>query len=384
MQRKYPPQTEGEEECRCLAEVCGEPVGYVQFYPLDEKTMDLYGVAGQDPGYGVDLFLAKEAVRNRGLGTRLMTDLLRYLFEAQAAATVCVDPQSWNARSIRCYLKCGFEPVKVLEKHEWHEGAWRDNLILRLRRAEWESPLTLSLRKHLTAQGASLVGFADFQGLTEGELAQGIGVALRMPEDVIASLAEGPSPAYLEAYGSANAKLDALVESGAQWLRDRGYAAHAQTVRAVQEFGVYQTAMPHKTVATRSGLGWIGRSALLVNPIYGSAIRLSSILTDAPVACAEPILTSRCGDCNACVKACPAGAITGEPWSPGIPREALYDALTCRAYARALAAQRIGKEVTLCGRCIQACPHTQRHLTRSKTLTQRTPLGEPERPKPLE
>jgi len=365
----FPPQTDEDKgERRCFAELSGEPIGYVQFYPLDAQTLELYGVPEQEPGYGIDLFLAGEAVRGRGIGTRLMTGLLRYLFEAQAARVVCIDPQTWNARAIGCYLKCGFEPVKVLEGHEWHEGAWRDNLILRLRRAEWESPLTLSLRRHLAALGASLVGFADLRGLAKGPLCQGVSVALRMPEDVIASLDEGPGPAYLQAYESANAQLDRLVESGATWLADQGYAALAQTTGAVREFGVYQTAMPHKTVATRSGLGWIGRSALLVNPVYGSAVRLSSLLTDAPLACGEPTQASGCGECRACVEACPARAVTGATWSPGVARETLYDALSCRRHARSVALQRLGREITLCGRCIKACTHTQRHLTRAQAL----------------
>ena len=51
-----------------------------------------------------------------------------------------------------------------------------------------------------------------------------------------------------------------------------------------------QTALPHKTIATRAGIGWIGKSALLVTAKYGSAIRLSSILTDTPIETASCLL----------------------------------------------------------------------------------------------
>ena len=36
------------------------------------------------------------------------------------------DPQAWNERAIRCYEKCGFKKVKLLPKHELHEGEYRD------------------------------------------------------------------------------------------------------------------------------------------------------------------------------------------------------------------------------------------------------------------
>ena len=41
--------------------------------------------------------------------------------------------------------------------------------------------------------------------------------------------------------------------------------------------------LPYKTIATKSGLGWIGRSALFVTPEYGSAVALGAILTDMPL-----------------------------------------------------------------------------------------------------
>jgi len=40
------------------------------------------------------------------------------------------------------------------------------------------------------------------------------------------------------------------------------------------------SSMPQKTIATRAGLGWIGKTALLITPQFGSAIRLNSVLTD--------------------------------------------------------------------------------------------------------
>lgn len=138
--------------------------------------------------------------------------------------------------------------------------------------------------------------------------------------------------------------------------------ASVPTVSGVR-FGEYDTPLPHKTAATRAGLGWIGRCALLVTESYGSAVRLTTVLTDAPLDPAEPINESRCGTCRACVEACPGRAIAGGLWHAGLPREAMVDPDACyrttRGFAPAIGA---APDVGICGACIAACPWTQRYV----------------------
>jgi len=45
-----------------------------------------------------------------------------------------------------------------------------------------------------------------------------------------------------------------------------------------------------------------------------------------------------------------------------MPREALFDAFTCRGMARNLSQKLIGEPLSICGLCITACPWTQRYL----------------------
>ena len=116
---------------------------------------------------------------------------------------------------------------------------------------------------------------------------------------------------------------------------------------------------PHKTAATRAGLGWVGKSALLVTPDLGPALRLNTVLTDAPLVAGDPITQSRCGDCRACVEACPAGAIKGEHWYTGRPRSELLDAHACNQTCRGRAAAR-GIELGRCGICMAVCPKRPR------------------------
>jgi epoxyqueuosine reductase QueG len=123
------------------------------------------------------------------------------------------------------------------------------------------------------------------------------------------------------------------------------------------------TPLPHKTAATRAGLGWIGKSALLIAKNYGPALRLATVLTDAPLAAGDPVDDSQCGDCTKCVDRCPAKAIVGKNWAVGTERQSIYDARACCAMAKNLAGQK-DIPATICGICIHACPWTQKYISR--------------------
>lgn len=234
------------------------------------------------------------------------------------------------------------------------------------------------LRELLLANGASLVGFANVQGLyarpddpqhaawTVPEYPRAVSIALAIPREIVLGIEDGPTLEYFDAYHSLNKRLDELAALCADHIRCAGYNAHAQTVASINEFGVYRTVLPHKTVAVRAGLGWIGKSALFISEQFGSAQRLTSVLTDAPIACYDGYIDTRCGNCMVCVKACPGKAISGRAWSVHSEREEYFDAIACRNKARELCAQRFGKTATICGKCIQVCPHTQRYLRRTE------------------
>ena len=222
--------------------------------------------------------------------------------------------------------------------------------------------LSMELKQFLQDQGAVLCGFADLHGLVDGDLPFGVSVAVRVPRPVIESISDGPTPAYLDAYHDLNDQLDDLVTAGADFLKERGYNATPQSRANVVEVDNYNTRLPHKTVATRAGLGWIGKSALFVSFDYGPAIRLSSLLTDAPLEVGMPVTHSRCGSCMECTNACPGRAISGKNWHVGLNREEFYDAIACRKAARELSAQRLNKQITLCGKCFEVCPYTKRSL----------------------
>lgn len=61
-------------------------------------------------------------------------------------------------------------------------------------------------------------------------------------------------------------------------------------------------------LASRSGQGWRGKHTLLLNRQAGSTFFLGEIFTDLPLP-PTPAQTGHCGQCTACIRACPTQAI---------------------------------------------------------------------------
>ena len=67
--------------------------------------------------------------------------------------------------------------------------------------------------------------------------------------------------------------------------------------------------MSLKVLAKEAGLGWQGRSLLIVSPEFGPIHRLIAVLTNLELEPDKPI-SNRCEDCSLCVDACPHMALT--------------------------------------------------------------------------
>jgi epoxyqueuosine reductase len=107
-------------------------------------------------------------------------------------------------------------------------------------------------------------------------------------------------------------------------------------------------------LAEKSGLGWRGKHTLLLNREAGSMFFMGEILVDLPLP-VDPPAEAHCGQCSACITACPTDAII----APG-----RLDARRCISYLtielkgsipedlRPL----VGNRVYGCDDCQTACP----------------------------
>jgi epoxyqueuosine reductase len=232
-----------------------------------------------------------------------------------------------------------------------------------LRRGE-QKMTSNELREQILAWGASLVGFADLRAAAPSRFRhwpRAVSMAVALNPTAMEGVHDGPTVAYYEEYKRANRFLNELGAKTAEFIELHGYRAEAIAATILdrrQREGFERTlsvGFQHKTAATRAGLGWIGKSALLLTPQYGPRVRLATVVTDLPLEVGVPVTAGRCEGCAACVSACPAGAIKGREWCAGRPREELVDPWACRITAKKLMLERVGVEDSVCGVCVAVC-----------------------------
>ncbi|GBG56946.1 ferredoxin [Sporomusaceae bacterium FL31] len=200
-------------------------------------------------------------------------------------------------------------------------------------------------------------GFADVGDDLPFELKQlpyAVSIGIPLHDDIIDPIIAGPNQAYYDTYNSVNEQLDVLGEQIQQAIEQLGYHACAIASSKRTDFVNIAGDFPHKTSAVKSGLGWLGRSSLLITKKFGPRIRISTILTDMPLLTNDFATTNSCGKCNRCVEACPAQAIVGNAWSKGVSREDLVDVKKCDVWKIEHYPQFDG---LVCGVCVAVCPH---------------------------
>jgi epoxyqueuosine reductase len=228
------------------------------------------------------------------------------------------------------------------------------------------------LEHHLVPSGEYIFGFADLNGLVDknfGMFTYGISIGRRLDDKIIDQLAEGPTMDYYHYYNLVNAELSGLSEKIQEDLFDAGVDSMlvAPTVSQGEEgYEKYMETLTvdlsHKMVATRAGLGWIGKTDLLISKAFGPRLRLTSILLNQnPGIDSVPVNKSKCGSCEVCVIKCPAHAANGKLWQVGVFRDEFFDARSCREKCGELARKRLNVDERICGLCVHVCPVGKRY-----------------------
>lgn len=226
--------------------------------------------------------------------------------------------------------------------------------------------LSDEIRNELYSMGASLIGFADLTVLPK-EIREnfdyGIVIGLAYSKKAMQDNMNGDPQQYWSEWNAISKKLPQLATHTAYFLINKKYKALAKVLTMVVQDSDYRTVLPHKTVATLAGVGFIGKCAALVTKEFGSAVRIIVVLTNAPVECGVPVTRSLCDPkCNLCRNVCPGNAVKGLIWEAGTDRNDLLDPYACRRAARQRAKEKVGIEETLCALCISNCPWTKKAL----------------------
>lgn len=187
--------------------------------------------------------------------------------------------------------------------------------------------------------GADFVRFVDLKGLPEDAVG-GYRCALlfgkALSKEYIRAMRADETPKHKEVLNTER-KMDALAVKLAEELEAAGYPSVGKLKTGL---------LPHKTVALRAGLGFIGKNNLLISNEYGCAFMMGKVLTTAPFeATSQAPMEPRCGDCTRCVDVCPTATLLGKTWSVTTTREEIMTRKLC----------------VLCLKCMVNCPYTEKY-----------------------
>lgn len=217
------------------------------------------------------------------------------------------------------------------------------------------------LSSWMKAQSVSLWGAADLRGFATPVDESGKGfpfaVSMAFPVDphIMADIRSGPTEDYGNAYAGMNVHINEVSSLLAAEFRKRGSRSLALAASERTDPVHLKGDFPHKTAATRAGLGWIGRHCQLITRAFGPWVRLGTVFTDMNLPCGPPLERAFCGTCTTCVVACPAKALKGAAWSPGLPREEMLDPGACDRWKKEHYSQY--QRGRICGICSAVCPY---------------------------
>lgn len=179
--------------------------------------------------------------------------------------------------------------------------------------------------------------------------------AIPMNPHIMRSIRSGPNQPYADEYARVNKRINDLSITLSVEIKNRDFRSLPLAASVRSDPVAIKGDFPHKTAATRAGLGWIGRNCQLVTRPYGPWVRLGTVFTDMALPCGPPVDKDYCGRCTRCVKACPAGALKGNAWFSGIPRSKILDVRSCdRWKKRHYFHYHQGHN---CGICSSVCPY---------------------------
>ena len=173
-----------------------------------------------------------------------------------------------------------------------------------------------------------------------------------LPTDTeMAKRLANPDAAYISRYALGRdyhklirRRLQQLAERIEQLIGPFGYRAFVDSAPVME-----------RALATRSGLGWIGKNTMVINRKAGSYFFLGELYTDLPLPIDAPQQTEHCGKCTACLTACPTDAFAG-PHLLDARRCISYLTIELKGSIPEALREPMGNRVFGCDDCQLVCP----------------------------
>lgn len=180
--------------------------------------------------------------------------------------------------------------------------------------------------------GIDLVGVADMttlKGMPLGISAEGASYLDQFPRAIVLGAQHGKIGKKAKG-GEVSIFLESAALKVMEYLEEKG--KQGLIIHTDEEYNpvTRHGLLSLKVLAKAAGLGWQGRSLLIISPEYGPVHRWIAVLTDLDLS-PDRSLSNMCAACCLCVEKCPQHALTFVPFEDHPEsREAVLNVPACR------------------------------------------------------
>ncbi|MBA2124076.1 hypothetical protein B9J78_03975 [bacterium Unc6] len=195
----------------------------------------------------------------------------------------------------------------------------------------------------------------DKQTLTNLDFA--ISVAVLVSDSILSGIKNHPTHLYYHHYKQLNMLLDSIATRLSNWINIQGFSSLPVPASQIIDWEKQKAHLSHKKMAVLAGLGWIGRSNLLVTPEFGSQVRLVTVLTNMPLSVDTSLKKYMygCRMCFSCIESCPAHAIKKDVKD--------FDFKACFEKLQEFRRLKYTNQF-ICGVCVKSCKRTRQDVRR--------------------
>jgi len=227
----------------------------------------------------------------------------------------------------------------------------------------------VTLRSHKEAGRSARLGFTYGDPSLATDVTRSFGWAKRIVvvgwNYLEASVGPAPTGAVVGRFATGDHYQDlrGVTASLSAHLRRLGYRA---------EELMDDNRLVDRAAAVRAGIGWWGKSTMVLAPGHGPWLLLGSVVTDAPLTTTRPMQRG-CGTCVACFPACPTGALGADGLDA---RRCLSTWLQTPGSIPHWIRPLLGRRVYGCDDCLTSCPPGKRSLASAGERLEAMPFAQ--------